>query len=102
MKYHCKLDRIQISNACNYTGVFCLRLPDNRRIRTVAIIDLNHADIAAYFPEELGLLTDLALFHVNLNRFCGTVPHWFKQLKLLLELDLSNNRFAGKFPTVVL
>ncbi|CAD5324027.1 unnamed protein product [Arabidopsis thaliana] len=90
------------SNVCNYTGVFCSKALDNRKIRTVAGIDLNHADIAGYLPEELGLLTDLALFHVNSNRFCGTVPHKFKQLKLLFELDLSNNRFAGKFPTVVL
>ncbi|KAJ4873627.1 Leucine-rich repeat extensin-like protein 4 [Raphanus sativus] len=90
------------SNVCNYTGVFCSRAPDNRRIRTVAGIDLNHADIAGYLPEELGLLTDLALFHVNTNRFCGTVPRKFKHLKLLFELDLSNNRFAGKFPGVVL
>ncbi|PQQ19053.1 leucine-rich repeat extensin-like protein 4 isoform X2 [Prunus yedoensis var. nudiflora] len=39
---------------------------------------------------------------MNSNRFCGTVPHKFKQLKLLFELDISNNRFAGKFPRVVL
>ncbi|KAJ1418604.1 Leucine-rich repeat [Sesbania bispinosa] len=63
------------SNVCNYTG---------------------------YLPEELGLLVDLALFHVNSNRFCGTVPHKFERLKILFELDLSNNRFAGKFPEVVL
>ncbi|PQP96057.1 leucine-rich repeat extensin-like protein 4 isoform X2 [Prunus yedoensis var. nudiflora] len=30
---------------------------------------------------------------MNSNRFCGTVPHKFKQLKLLFELDISNNRF---------
>ncbi|KAH7511889.1 hypothetical protein FEM48_Zijuj12G0030900 [Ziziphus jujuba var. spinosa] len=90
------------SNVCNYTGVFCAPALDNPKIRTVAGIDLNHGDIAGYLPEELGLLVDLALFHINTNRFCGTVPRKFKNLKLLFELDLSNNRFAGKFPEVVL
>ncbi|RVX11068.1 Leucine-rich repeat extensin-like protein 4 [Vitis vinifera] len=90
------------SNVCNYTGVYCAQAPDNSSIRTVAGIDLNHGDIAGYLPEELGLLTDLALFHINSNRFCGTVPHKFAKLKILFELDLSNNRFAGKFPEVVL
>ncbi|KAG8367404.1 hypothetical protein BUALT_Bualt16G0068400 [Buddleja alternifolia] len=71
------------SDVCNYTGVFCAPALDNPSIRTVAGIDLNHGDIAGYLPEELGLLTDL-------------------ELKVLFELDLSNNRFAGKFPYVVL
>lgn len=90
------------SNVCSYTGIYCAQALDNPNIRTVAGIDLNHADIAGYLPDELGLLTDLALFHINSNRFCGTVPHTFEKLKLLFELDLSNNRFAGKFPKVVL
>ncbi|KAK1282553.1 Leucine-rich repeat extensin-like protein 4 [Acorus calamus] len=54
------------------------------------------------YTGELGLLTDLALFHINSNRFCGTVPHRFRDLRLLFELDLSNNRFVGRFPAVVL
>jgi len=89
-------------NVCNYSYVFCAPAPDNHKIRTVAGIDLNHGDIAGYLPEELSLLTDLALLHINTNRFCGTLPHKFDRLKLLFELDLSNNRFAGKFPDVVL
>ncbi|VFQ98483.1 unnamed protein product [Cuscuta campestris] len=90
------------AGVCGYTGVYCANPPDNSTIRTVATIDLNHGDIAGYLPEELGLLTDLAVFHINSNRFCGTIPKKFKNLKLLFELDLSNNRFAGKFPYVVL
>ncbi|KAJ6435344.1 hypothetical protein OIU84_000520 [Salix udensis] len=86
----------------NMRGFFCAPAPDNKTIRTVAGIDLNHGDIAGYLPEELGLLVDLALFHINSNRFCGTVPFKFKNMRLLFELDLSNNRFAGKFPRVVL
>ncbi|CAL5415318.1 unnamed protein product [Camellia sinensis] len=73
------------SDVCHYTRVYCAQALDNRSIKTVAGIDLNHGDIAGYLPEE----------H-------GTVPHKFKNLKLLYELDLSNNRFAGKSPLVVL
>ncbi|KAI3711634.1 hypothetical protein L1987_70173 [Smallanthus sonchifolius] len=90
------------SDVCGYKGVFCAPAPDNHSEKTVAGIDLNHGDIAGYLPEELGLLTDLALFHINSNRFCGTIPKKFQNLKILFELDISNNRFAGKFPYVVL
>ncbi|GAA0183300.1 hypothetical protein LIER_30734 [Lithospermum erythrorhizon] len=89
-------------NVCNYTGIYCAPAPDNPHLQTVAGIDMNHADIAGNLPEELGLLIDLALFHVNSNRFSGTVPGSFKNLRLLYELDLSNNRFSGKFPPVLL
>nr|CAD1824203.1 unnamed protein product [Ananas comosus var. bracteatus] len=89
-------------DVCSYTSVYCAPSPVDPYLTVVAGIDLNHGDIAGYLPEELGLLTDLALFHVNSNRFCGTVPHEFDKLHLLHELDLSNNRFAGKFPEVLL
>ncbi|CAN1238884.1 Leucine-rich repeat extensin-like protein 4 [Linum grandiflorum] len=90
------------SDVCNYTGIFCWPAPDNASVLTVAGIDLNHANLAGQLVNELGLLTDLALIHLNTNRFCGTVPRTFKMLKILHELDLSNNRFAGKFPYSVL
>ncbi|XP_071740614.1 leucine-rich repeat extensin-like protein 2 [Rutidosis leptorrhynchoides] len=89
-------------NVCSYTGVYCAPFPFNPSIRVVAGIDLNHANIEGYLPHELGLLTDLALFHISSNQFCGTVPITFKNLRLLHELDLSNNRFVGLFPIVAL
>ncbi|KAJ0961510.1 hypothetical protein J5N97_002014 [Dioscorea zingiberensis] len=89
-------------DVCNYSNVFCAPLPSNASLIVVAGIDLNHGDIAGYLPETLSLLADLALFHINSNRFCGIIPHKFERLKLLFELDLSNNRFAGRFPDVVL
>lgn len=52
-------------------------------------------------PVELNLLTDIALFHINNNRFCSIVPSSFSKLTLLHELDISNNRFVGHFPRVV-
>lgn len=89
-------------SVCNYTGVYCAASLDDPKIQVVAGIDLNHADIAGFLPDELGLLTDLALIHLNSNRFCGIIPLTFANLTLLYELDLSNNRFVGPFPTVVL
>ncbi|KAF9673753.1 hypothetical protein SADUNF_Sadunf10G0056800 [Salix dunnii] len=89
-------------NVCNYTGVYCAPAPDDPGTITVAGVDLNHANIAGSLPEDLGLLTDLALFHINSNRFCGSIPGSFSKLSLLYELDVSNNQFSGEFPSVVL
>ncbi|KAK1317808.1 Pollen-specific leucine-rich repeat extensin-like protein 1 [Acorus calamus] len=89
-------------NVCSYTGVFCSKALDEPNLDVVAGVDLNHADIAGYLPVELGLLTDVAVFHLNSNRFCGIVPRSLSRLHLLHELDLSNNRFVGPFPKVVL
>ncbi|XAR57275.1 hypothetical protein NMG60_11025351 [Bertholletia excelsa] len=89
-------------NVCDYKGVYCAPAPDDPHVITVAGIDLNHAGISGTLPEELGLLSDLALFHINSNFFCGTIPASFCKLKLLYELDVSNNLLAGKFPEVVL
>ncbi|KAJ9550638.1 hypothetical protein OSB04_014683 [Centaurea solstitialis] len=85
-------------NVCSYGGVYCAPSPANPSVRVVAGVDLNHADIAGYLPPELGLLTDLALFHINSNRFCGTVPKSFENLTLLHELDLSKTDSLGGVP----
>lgn len=89
-------------SVCDYTGIYCAPYPNNTDIQTVAGIDLNHADIAGFLPDELGLLSDLALIHLNSNRLCGILPLTLSNLTLLVELDLSNNRFVGPFPSVVL
>ncbi|KAJ0740042.1 putative leucine-rich repeat-containing, plant-type, leucine-rich repeat domain superfamily [Helianthus annuus] len=89
-------------SVCSYTGVYCAPFPNDTDIITVAGIDLNHADIAGFLPNEIGLLSDLALIHLNSNRFCGILPQTLSNLSLLYELDLSNNRFVGPFPSVVL
>ncbi|KAL6960254.1 hypothetical protein U1Q18_044241, partial [Sarracenia purpurea var. burkii] len=69
---------------------------------TIRGIDLNHDNVSSSLPEELGLLTDLALFHLNSNRFCGTLSENFRKLHILYELDDSNNLFIGNFPYVVI
>lgn len=89
-------------SVCSYKGVYCTAALNDPNIKVVAGIDLNLANIAGSLPDELGLLTDLALLHLNSNRFCGIIPESFANLTLLFELDLSNNRFVGPFPTVVL
>lgn len=55
-------------DVCSYRGVFCADALDDPCETTVAGIDFNHADLAGFLPEELGLLTDLAVLHLNSNR----------------------------------
>nr|CAB3492171.1 unnamed protein product [Digitaria exilis] len=90
------------NDVCKYNGVVCVEALDDPKIMVVAGIDLNGADIAGYLPPELGLLTDLAFFHINTNRFCGIIPKSMSRLSLLHEFDVSNNRFVGPFPFVCL
>ncbi|MBA0812668.1 hypothetical protein Gohar_026613, partial [Gossypium harknessii] len=70
-------------DVCDYTGVYCTPAFDNKRNKIVTCINLNHEDITGYLPKELGLLTG-----------------FFVKVKLMLELDLSNNWFTSKFPEV--
>uniref|UniRef100_A0A0E0MNA5 Cell wall hydroxyproline-rich glycoprotein n=1 Tax=Oryza punctata TaxID=4537 RepID=A0A0E0MNA5_ORYPU len=90
------------ADVCSYFGVACVAALDDPTVTVVAGVDLNGGDIAGYLPTELGLMTDLALFHINSNRFCGVIPKSFSRLTLLHELDVSNNRLVGAFPEVVL
>ncbi|KAK9077289.1 hypothetical protein SSX86_005626 [Deinandra increscens subsp. villosa] len=89
-------------DVCSYNGVFCAKAPDDPNSMTVAGIDLNHGDIAGQLVPHLGLLTDLSIFHINSNRFCGIIPDSLSKLTILHEFDVSNNRFVGPFPNVVL
>ncbi|KAG2631982.1 hypothetical protein PVAP13_2NG054300 [Panicum virgatum] len=89
-------------DVCAYFGVFCAPAPDDPHALTVAGLDLNHGDLAGTFPEELGLLSDLALLHLNSNRFAGGLPESLPKLHLLHELDVSNNRLSGGFPQHIL
>ncbi|KAG8386857.1 hypothetical protein BUALT_Bualt03G0192600 [Buddleja alternifolia] len=89
-------------SVCNYTGIYCTQHPNDTTTQVVAGVDLNHGDMAGFLPNELGLLTDLALLHLNSNRFCGILPKTMSNLTQLFELDISNNRFVGPFPYVLL
>lgn len=89
-------------DVCSYKGVYCAPSIDDAYVKTVAGIDLNHANIAGSLVKELGLLIDLSLFHLNSNRFCGCIPYTIKNWRLLYEVDISNNNFYGDFPEVLL
>lgn len=89
-------------DVCSYRGVYCATAPDDPCARTVASVDLNHGDLAGTLPEELGLLSDLAVFHLNSNRFCGALPDSLRSLHLLHEIDVSNNQLSGTFPSQLL
>lgn len=89
-------------DVCSYFGVYCAPAPDDSCQRTVAGVDLNHGDLAGTLPEELGLLSDLAVFHLNSNRFSGSLPESLRSLHLLHEIDVSNNQLSGPFPEQLL
>jgi hypothetical protein len=89
-------------DVCSYFGVYCAAAPDDSCQRTVAGVDLNHGDLAGTLPEELGLLSDLAVFHLNSNRFSGSLPDAIRSLHLLHEIDVSNNQLSGPFPSQLL
>ncbi|KAJ3702295.1 hypothetical protein LUZ61_006000 [Rhynchospora tenuis] len=90
-------------NVCTYKGVYCSDSPDQSTpSNVVAGIDLNKANLKGTLVKELSLLTHLTFFHINTNRFTGTVPDSFRDLQLLTELDLSNNQFTGPFPTATI
>ncbi|KAJ9551845.1 hypothetical protein OSB04_015890 [Centaurea solstitialis] len=89
-------------DVCSYNGVFCEKSPDDPNAMTVAGIDLNHGEIAGNLGPHIGMLGDLSLFHINSNRFNGTIPKILSKFKILTELDLSNNGFTGQFPNNVL
>ncbi|KAH9314667.1 hypothetical protein KI387_023294, partial [Taxus chinensis] len=73
------------SDVCGYNDVFCAPALDNPILQVVAGIDMNHAEVAGFLPEELGMLTDLSLIHINTNRFCEILPRNFKNLNLLFQ-----------------
>ncbi|XP_039031538.1 leucine-rich repeat extensin-like protein 4 [Hibiscus syriacus] len=92
-------------DVCSYKGVFCSDQQggmDSSNGPPVVAIDLNHANLQGILVKELSALTDMSIFHLNSNRFSGTIPDTFKDLSSLQELDLSGNYFSGPFPMVTL
>ena len=59
--------------------------PEDLCVRTMASTDLNNSDLASTLPEELGLLSNLVVFHLNSNRFCGGGA--LRSLHLLHEIN---------------
>ncbi|CAN1854500.1 Uncharacterized protein At4g06744 [Linum perenne] len=93
-------------NVCNYKGFGCAVRPDVKK-RTVAVADFNGYNFGGgddlQLPGFLDELTDLTLFHANSNNFTGSIPpHLGSRISFFYEIDLSNNKFAGKFPNHIL
>ncbi|XP_077210366.1 uncharacterized protein LOC143845845 [Tasmannia lanceolata] len=90
------------SDVCSYKGVFCTEPNDMSTNTLVVGIDLNHFSLKGSLVKELSLLSDITIFHLNSNKFSGTIPDSFRDLINLSELDLSNNQFSGPFPSVTI
>ncbi|KDP41694.1 hypothetical protein JCGZ_16101 [Jatropha curcas] len=91
------------NNYCLFRGYFCDTVPD-RNITGLAAIDFNGARFGGNlnFYRFIMNLPDIAIFHANTNNFSGPINQNLNQLRFFYELDLSNNKFLGGFPTNVL
>lgn len=87
---------------CTYMGFYCETPPGLKDTPTIASISFNRFGLGAPTIEGfIDQLPDLALFHANSNNFSGTVPN-LTNLTFLYELDLSNNKLLGPFPSTLL
>ncbi|KAK4789180.1 hypothetical protein SAY86_020499 [Trapa natans] len=93
------------SDICNkYKGFNCDLTP-NQNATALAGVDFNGFLFGG--PELvltgfLDQLPDIAIFHANSNNFTGAIPQGINRLQYLYELDLSNNKYSGEFPTQVI
>lgn len=90
-------------DVCKFKGFYCAENPVTGQ-QAVASIDFqgyNFGGDQLVLNGFINKLTDLAIFHVNSNRFIGQVPD-LSALPQLYELDLSNNKISGQFPSTVL
>ncbi|XP_057963680.1 uncharacterized protein At4g06744-like [Malania oleifera] len=90
-----------------YKGFYCDRFPGTKD-KAVSGVDFNGFRFAGDLKRGLPLggfldeMKQLAFYHANSNNFTGTVPRNIKNIPFLYELDLSNNKLSGEFPTAVL
>ncbi|XP_065871775.1 uncharacterized protein At4g06744-like [Euphorbia lathyris] len=97
----------QSYNVCTYTGFTCDQRPDKPKGLSVAAVDFNGYNFGGRnlgIKNFLNKLVDLAIFHLNTNKFGGVVPEdiGVEKINFLYELDLSNNQFGGGFPMTTL
>lgn len=92
------------TNVCQFEGFSCADNPFTGQ-QALAGVDLNGALLAGdqlTLSGFLDRLTDITFFHANSNGFLGQVPDDLSSLHWLYELDLSNNKLSGPFPSGVL
>ncbi|CAL9218307.1 unnamed protein product [Arabidopsis halleri] len=98
------LDSWEGPDVCNkYIGLKCAVLPGTKSL-ALASIQFNGYKFGGKnlrLDDFLDKLDEVTIFHANSNDFIGSVPD-ISKLKYLFELDLSNNKLTGDFPTNVL
>ncbi|CAJ2650221.1 unnamed protein product [Trifolium pratense] len=95
-------------DTCNqFTGILCGTYPTDGQ-RAVAGLDLNQGRLSGKTCDNIPLtglldkLEELTFFHVNSNNFSDKIPTQILKFPYFYELDLSNNKFVGVFPEVVI
>ncbi|KAE8653957.1 Leucine-rich repeat family protein [Hibiscus syriacus] len=91
------------NNYCLFKGFVCDTVPD-LNITGLAGIDFNGATFSGNlnFYRFVTNLPDIAIFHANSNNFSGIIGQGLSGLRYFYEIDLSNNKFIGGFPSNVL
>jgi hypothetical protein len=92
------------NNYCLFKGFYCDTVPD-LNITGLAGILFNGARFGGRFLNFYRFirnLPDIAIFHANSNNFSGVINRNLNQLRYFYELDLSNNKFLGGFPSSVI
>ncbi|KAK8623403.1 hypothetical protein V6N13_118288 [Hibiscus sabdariffa] len=91
------------NNYCLFKGFICDTVPD-LNITGLAGIDFNGATFGGNlnFYRFVTNLPDIAIFHANSNNFSGIIGQGLSGLRYFYEIDLSNNKFIGGFPSNVL
>ncbi|CAN8258785.1 unnamed protein product [Cochlearia groenlandica] len=86
-----------------YIGLECAKYPGTNHL-ALASIQFNEFNLGGkklQLCNFLDKLEEVTIFHANSNNFIGSVPK-VSNLKYLFELDLSNNKLSGEFPSSVL
>lgn len=90
-------------NECSWYGVTCTLLDfgsDSSLMQNaVAELDLSYNNVDGIWTDDLGLLSFLLRFAVEVNQLAGTIPSWLSQWSSLQELDVSENRRMGSIPS---
>ncbi|KAF8413458.1 hypothetical protein HHK36_001445 [Tetracentron sinense] len=64
----------------------------------LCVLDLSHNRFNGYFPDQLGLLTELQVLNLAVNNLSGSLPSSMADMSSLSLLDISQNHFTGPIP----
>ncbi|XP_010487869.1 PREDICTED: uncharacterized protein At4g06744-like [Camelina sativa] len=86
-----------------YIGLECAKFPgtNDDALGSIQFNNFNFRGKKLRLDNFLDKLEEVTIFHANSNNFLGSVPK-VSNLKYLFELDLSNNKLSGEFPSSVL